>query len=283
MNLNQKSFISLFLILKIDDVSTASLLNENTGTNILSDSSSSLAIQTSIGGAIIQKTSTGDNLHQLLYFNSENSLSQPQLPIINEMRQTDTDGLYHNSEATNSRNLRESGSRPTAAPISTEGKSLAPPTVDIINGNIANNKNVKIIDNNKKSFKYEKPSKIEPYNTVLNNGREFPMVGIGAGNIARQKIPLMINEALYSVRLVDTSKAQSNESLVARSILRWLKSQPKVKDFDSSEHVIHITTKVWYTHLDYERTSKSVLKSKYSKNKNNLLYYLDKYLYHDEK
>ena len=80
------------------------------------------------------------------------------------------------------------------------------------------------------------------------------MVGIGAGNIARQKIPLMINEAMYSVRLVDTAKAQSNESLVARSILRWLKSQHKVKDFDPSQHVIHVVTKVWYTHLGYERT-----------------------------
>ena len=235
-----------------------------------SKSLSTIALQNSIGGNIILGSEDGSS--QPLYYNAVNDLSQVQQPIL-------THELYYNSEKNNNnassvpssltqtsipnRRLRTTNEpNPTAAPITaTVEKAVTAPTVDVIDRR-------KIIDNNniihtkKKSFlKYEKPSRIEPYNTVLNNGREFPMVGIGAGNIPKQRIPLMINEAMYSVRLVDTSKEQSNESLVARSILRWLKAQSKVKIFDPSQHVIHVITKIWYTHLGYERTTLSIRES----------------------
>lgn len=247
-----------------------------------SSSSSTIDARKSISGAIILNDS-GGSLPQPLYYNAANDLSQPHqtISIPDDKRQaltetaTTDDGLYYNSEtqikkkssapssliqtSTPNRSLRANNG-PTSAPTAatTKSISIAAPTVDVIDKSVSNS----VKKSNKKSFlKYEKPSRIEPYNILLNNGREFPLLGVGAGNIPRQRIPLMINEAMYSVRLIDTSKAQSNESLVARAILRWLKAQPKVKVFDPSQHVIHIVTKIWYTHLGYERTSLSIKES----------------------
>jgi len=104
------------------------------------------------------------------------------------------------------------------------------------------------------------------YEVILSNNRVFPLVGVGAGNIEHRSIPIIIHEALSKskIRLVDTSRSSSNEALVARAILRYLKNRnfsDKDNNDEEDEIVIHVLTKVWYTHLGYERTNLSVRES----------------------
>jgi len=92
---------------------------------------------------------------------------------------------------------------------------------------------------------------------TLSNNREIPLVGIGAGNLPHPQIPRTIHTALSYVRLVDTARSSSNEALVSRAVLRWMKTNAA----EDNDNVIHVVTKVRYTHLGYERTNLSVRES----------------------
>jgi diketogulonate reductase-like aldo/keto reductase len=85
--------------------------------------------------------------------------------------------------------------------------------------------------------------------TTLSNGKEFPLLGMGVGNLQHDRIVDMIEAgAQVGVRLVDTAHASHNEALVRDAIAK-------------SNGDFHVVTKVWYTHLGYNRTILSVRES----------------------
>jgi len=95
----------------------------------------------------------------------------------------------------------------------------------------------------------------------LANNNLIPLVGFGVGNLQRERIPKMVAEAIQDdnkSRLIDTSHASDNEELVALGILRGVEKMnlPKGKKLK-----VHVVTKVWYTHLGYDRTKLSVEES----------------------
>ena len=61
---------------------------------------------------------------------------------------------------------------------------------------------------------------------MLSNNPVFPVVGVGTGNIEPRSMPIITHEAWSKskMRLVDTSQSSCNEALVARAMLRSLKS-----------------------------------------------------------
>jgi aldehyde reductase len=95
----------------------------------------------------------------------------------------------------------------------------------------------------------------------LANSNKVPLVGLGVGNMQHEIIPLMVAEALQPdkrIRLIDTAHASKNEHLVAEGINKGVEKL-NLGDHDKVE--VHVVTKVWYTHLGYERTKKSVEES----------------------
>jgi len=95
---------------------------------------------------------------------------------------------------------------------------------------------------------------------TLSNGRDMPLVGFGVGNLQHDKVAPVVQTALTSGEgyfLLDTAKASQNEELISDGIAHSL-------DFINTQHPhtpVHIVTKVWYTHLGYERTRLSVQES----------------------
>jgi len=81
----------------------------------------------------------------------------------------------------------------------------------------------------------------------LNNGKRFPLVGLGVGNMQHERITQSIDVAVrhHGVRTVDTAMGSRNAHLVRDAAAR------------TGERV-HVITKVWYTHLGYERTTLAV-------------------------
>jgi hypothetical protein len=76
---------------------------------------------------------------------------------------------------------------------------------------------------------------------------DFPPVGLGVGNMAHDEIDSAISQAVAKgTRLIDTASASRNEHLIARAL-----------DVPGGTEV-QVLTKVWYTHLGYERTLLSV-------------------------
>jgi len=95
--------------------------------------------------------------------------------------------------------------------------------------------------------------------TKLANGTQFPLVGLGVGNLQRDLIKDRIMEAVQqenNIVLFDTAQASKNEKLVRESIKNGLKKASSF--FNKKSTKIHVITKVWYTHLGYERTKLSV-------------------------
>jgi diketogulonate reductase-like aldo/keto reductase len=85
--------------------------------------------------------------------------------------------------------------------------------------------------------------------TTLSNGKEFPLIGMGVGNLQRDRIVDMIEAgAQVGVRLIDTAHASKNEALIKDALAK-------------SKGDFHVVTKVWYTHLGYNRTIISVRES----------------------
>jgi len=93
----------------------------------------------------------------------------------------------------------------------------------------------------------------------LSNGMKFPLVGIGVGNMVPEVIPAILSHALRDdkkTRLIDTSSVSQNEHVVAKGIVDG--ADYLVKQGMSDKVEIHVITKVWYTHLGYDRTMKAV-------------------------
>ena len=69
----------------------------------------------------------------------------------------------------------------------------------------------------------------------LNNGNKFPAVGLGIGNMQRDRIPGVLGTAMlqHGVQLVDTAMASNTDAA-----LRDMRG-------------LSVVTKVWYTHLGY--------------------------------
>jgi diketogulonate reductase-like aldo/keto reductase len=98
--------------------------------------------------------------------------------------------------------------------------------------------------------------------TTLSNGVRIPLVGMGVGNMVGEVIPAMVSQGLQSdkkIRLIDTSNISQNEHLVAKGIAEGVE---KLKATQGKEKVeVHVVTKVWYTHLGYDRTKQAVQSS----------------------
>lgn len=95
-----------------------------------------------------------------------------------------------------------------------------------------------------------------PYAKLVNNNK-IPLVGYGVGNLQHHLIKGMVSSALQDnkkIMLIDTARASSNEDLVAAGIVKGVEKIGKKTE-------VHVVTKVWYTHLGYERTKISVKES----------------------
>jgi len=78
---------------------------------------------------------------------------------------------------------------------------------------------------------------------VLSNGRRFPLVGLGVGNLAKESVGAAVEAAVahHGVRLIDTAMGAENHAVVRDAIKR-------------ARYSAWVVTKIWYTHLGYERT-----------------------------
>ena len=76
----------------------------------------------------------------------------------------------------------------------------------------------------------------------LNNGNLFPAVGLGIGNMQRDRIPSVLGNAMleHGVQLVDTAMASNTDNALRDT------------------RGLQVVTKVWYTHLGYGRTKLAV-------------------------
>lgn len=94
-----------------------------------------------------------------------------------------------------------------------------------------------------------------PTATLLTNHKPIPLIGLGLGNVHPNDIPDTLTNSFgktfLDYHLIDTAHSSENEELIASTIS---KNHPS----DTSPHIV---TKVWYTHLGYERTKLSVLES----------------------
>ena len=97
---------------------------------------------------------------------------------------------------------------------------------------------------------------------VLSSGRSFPLLGVGVGNMLHDIIPEVLSHAVrptseegFGHRLVDTASSSWNEEIVADAIDAGLGGA------GAGDDPVHVVTKVWYTHLGYDRTRLSVLES----------------------
>ncbi|CAB9513852.1 Probable NAD(P)H-dependent D-xylose reductase xyl1 [Seminavis robusta] len=92
----------------------------------------------------------------------------------------------------------------------------------------------------------------------LSSGAEFPLVGLGVGNLQHNLIEDRIEKAMATDKrtmVFDTAHASRNEDIVRRGVGHGL------IQLQSSSEEVHVVTKVWYTHLGYDRTIMSVRES----------------------
>ncbi len=69
----------------------------------------------------------------------------------------------------------------------------------------------------------------------LNNGNKFPAVGLGIGNMQRDRIPNVLGTAMleHGLQLVDTAMASNTDAALRDT------------------RGLQVVTKIWYTHLGY--------------------------------
>jgi len=94
----------------------------------------------------------------------------------------------------------------------------------------------------------------------LSNNSSIPLIGVGVGNSPHAFVGAIVAEAIQDnkkIRLIDTAHKSNNEALVAQGILHGIERMKNVK----KKVQIHVVTKVWYTHLGYERTKLAVQES----------------------
>jgi diketogulonate reductase-like aldo/keto reductase len=90
----------------------------------------------------------------------------------------------------------------------------------------------------------------------LSNNNRIPLVGVGVGNAQHEHVSAIVAEAIQNdkrIRLIDTAHASLNEGMVAEGILAGIGRLGLDEKLE-----VHVVTKVWYTHLGYERTKISV-------------------------
>lgn len=93
----------------------------------------------------------------------------------------------------------------------------------------------------------------------MANQNRIPLVGLGVGNSQHEHIGALVSAAMQDdkrTRLIDTAHASKNEELVADGIIAGVEMLGNGKKVE-----VHVVTKVWYTHLGYERTKHSVMES----------------------
>eukprot|EP00522_Entomoneis_paludosa_P004981 CAMPEP_0172468292 /NCGR_PEP_ID=MMETSP1065-20121228/60931_1 /TAXON_ID=265537 /ORGANISM="Amphiprora paludosa, Strain CCMP125" /LENGTH=474 /DNA_ID=CAMNT_0013225653 /DNA_START=274 /DNA_END=1698 /DNA_ORIENTATION=+ len=93
------------------------------------------------------------------------------------------------------------------------------------------------------------------YAKLVNNNR-IPLVGYGVGNLKHEMVKGMVSSALQDdkkIVMIDTAHASKNEHLVGEGIVKGVEKLDKTKPLE-----VHVVTKVWYTHLGYERTKLSI-------------------------
>ena len=101
--------------------------------------------------------------------------------------------------------------------------------------------------------------------TYLPNNRKLPLIGVGVGNLSHDRISQVISHASKEgIHLVDTAHASHNEDTIAGAIQEFFRSEDNGSLRKRNGHkpaVVHVVTKVWYTHLGYNRTKLSVSES----------------------
>ncbi|MGK3753727.1 MAG: diketogulonate reductase-like aldo/keto reductase, partial [Bacillariaceae sp.] len=103
----------------------------------------------------------------------------------------------------------------------------------------------------------------------LSNGVEIPLIGLGVGNMQAEVVTAIISHGLKedkNIRLIDTSNISNNEFLVAKGITEGVEglitsTTSTTTITNSSKVEVHVITKIWYTHLGYNRTLLSVKSS----------------------
>jgi diketogulonate reductase-like aldo/keto reductase len=99
---------------------------------------------------------------------------------------------------------------------------------------------------------------------VLSNNNRLPLIGLGVGNLPSKYVSRVISHGLneeHSIRLIDTSHIDDNEEMVVKGILHGIKvleDNVKRNKKRMRKVQVHVLTKVWYTHLGYERTKLAV-------------------------
>ena len=97
----------------------------------------------------------------------------------------------------------------------------------------------------------------------LSNGVSMPLVGVGIGNLPHDQIPAVVRNNLSAgIELVDTARASDNERILAKAVRSFDESTTHhTRGGSVDPGGVHVITKVWYTHLGYERTKYSVQQS----------------------
>mmetsp|Transcript_27656 Transcript_27656/g.33635 ORF Transcript_27656/g.33635 Transcript_27656/m.33635 type:complete len:433 (+) Transcript_27656:18-1316(+) len=94
-------------------------------------------------------------------------------------------------------------------------------------------------------------------NAQLTNNHIIPFIGLGVGNAEHEDIPSMLSKSFgkphLDYHLIDTARASENEELIATTLSE--------KFSTTQQQHVHVVTKVWYTHLGYDRTKLSVTES----------------------
>ena len=99
---------------------------------------------------------------------------------------------------------------------------------------------------------------------TLHNDQQMPLVGLGVEYLPPYLIPLMAASAMQNdkrTRLFDTAHVSDNEKMLATGIAQGLERLDANGASNDEKVEIHIITKVWYTHLGYQRTTLSVKES----------------------
>jgi diketogulonate reductase-like aldo/keto reductase len=99
----------------------------------------------------------------------------------------------------------------------------------------------------------------------LSNNNKVPLVGVGVGNAHHAFVGALVADAIQDdkkIRLIDTSHASHNEALVAEGLVAGVETLTENRKDEKDKKIqIHVITKVWYTHLGYERTKLAVEES----------------------
>lgn len=97
----------------------------------------------------------------------------------------------------------------------------------------------------------------------LSNNNKIPLLGLEVGHMVASEVEAVVTEGYTlgdEVRLLDTSHFAGNENEVAMGIVAGARIAKELNDIKDPLE-IHVVTKVWYTHLGYERTRLSVRES----------------------